>query len=138
MIYSQRIQQSNTPRQHGRTISISATQFGTPEQLLQVIALSLGMSPDSYRVRSRVRDIVELRFIAALFLRMHFPKVTLHQIAALFGGQDHSSIINGIASAHNLLYTGDDRFTEKYNKAMYMVDTWLGKSVPEYGTAIGA
>ena len=85
----------------------------TPEEMLRVIAKALGMSPDSYKLKNRERYIVELRFIAALLLRRNFPKMTLHQIGTLFGGQDHTSII------------GDPRFVTKYNTALQSVNLWL-------------
>lgn len=47
--------------------------YNTPEAMLEVIATALGMSPKCYRMKTRTRDVVEMRFIAALLLRMHFP-----------------------------------------------------------------
>ncbi len=111
--------------------------FETPGEVLEVIALSLNMSTDCYKMKIRTRDIVEMRFIAALLLRMHFPRFTLTQVAALFGGQDHTSIMNGIDRARQLLYIGDEKFTEKYNKAEAMVNSWLSKSLL-YASAISA
>lgn len=103
-----------------------------PKKMLDVIAISLGMNPACYQVKSRDRNIVELRFIGALFLRKHFPMVTLQQIAEMYGGQDHSSIVNGIARAHDLIYTGDPKFTEKYTAASKSVHLWLEKEVSAY------
>ena len=97
----------------------------SPEQMLDIIAIALNMSTDCYRMRSRERNIVELRFIGAMLLRMNYPTITLHQIAALFGGQDHTSIISGLARAQNLIYTGDTRFLNKYNIALKSVNLWL-------------
>lgn len=101
--------------------------FKTPERMLEVIAIALDMSASCYRMKSRERNIVELRFIAAMFVRMHFPHVTLQQIAAYFGGLDHSSVISGLTRAHNLIYTGDLRFMKKYNTALKAVNLWLEK-----------
>ena len=102
------------------------TTLKTPERMLKVIAMALDMDPKSYKMRSRVRNMVELRFIAALLLRGNFPKITLSQIAALFGGQDHSSVISGLARAYNLIYAGDPDFIQKYNAALKAVNLWLG------------
>jgi len=99
----------------------------TPQRMLHVIALALDMSPDCFRWKTRVRHVVELRFIASLFLRQHFPALTLHQIAAYFGGQDHSSVINGLSRAYNLIYIQDAEFLKKYNTALKSVTTWLRK-----------
>jgi len=107
----------------------------TPEQMLKIVALALDMKYECFRKKSRIREITELRFIGALLLRMNFPCVTLNDIARLFGGQDHSSIINGLARAHSLIYTGDLRFVKKYNTAVKSVDIWLKREEPGYATA---
>ncbi len=110
----------------------------TPELMLYKIAVALGMSPECYKMKSREREISELRFIGAHFLRTHFPKLTLHQIAALFGGQDHTSIINGLTRANNLIYTGDARFLEKYNAALKTINPWLRKEASAFALAASA
>jgi len=97
----------------------------TPERMLHVIALALNEDPRNYKQKTRVRNVVELRFIAALCLRSNFPTITLQQIAAHFGGQDHTSIINGIARAHELIYAGDDIFLKKYKTAVAALNSWL-------------
>ena len=45
----------------------------TPQRMLHVIAMALDMSPEAYKMKTRVRNVVELRFIATLFLRQYFP-----------------------------------------------------------------
>jgi len=42
----------------------------TPAQMLKVIALALDMNYECFKMKTRVRDVVELRFIGAMFLRM--------------------------------------------------------------------
>jgi len=101
------------------------TSLKSPEQMLRVVAIALDMYTECYRLKTRVRTIVELRFIAAMLLRSNFAKITLHQIAALFGGQDHTSIMSGLARAHALIYAGDPGFMKKYNTALKAVNIWL-------------
>lgn len=96
-----------------------------PEEMLQVIANALHMSIDNFRVKSRKREVVELRFLSSLLLRKFYPRLTLKQIAALYGGQDHSSIINGVERATDLLEINDTAFTKKYNTALNTVTQWL-------------
>lgn len=110
----------------------------TPQKMLKVIAISLGMSPDTFRVKSRMRDISEMRFLGAIFLRRHFPMITLQQIASLFGGQDHTSILNGIARAHSLIYVGDLRFITKYKTVLNSVNLWLRREVSVSASVISA
>jgi chromosomal replication initiation ATPase DnaA len=98
----------------------------TPRQMLNVIAQALGMSPQCYCLKTRLHNIAELRHIGAFFLRMYYPSFTLTQIAAIYG-QDHSSVINGISRAHNLIYTKDPEFTRKYNIVLKSINQWLGK-----------
>ncbi len=110
----------------------------TPEQMLRVIADAIGMDVACYKVKSRERDFVDLRFIAASLLRSFFPGITLHDITILFGGQDHTSVINGISRAAMLLAAGDEKFTCKYETALKSVNKWIRKEVLEFASAISA
>ncbi len=100
--------------------------------MLHVIALALNEDPRNYKLKTRVRNIVELRFIAALCLRSNFPNITLQKIAAYFGGQDHTSIINGITRAYELIYAGDEIFLKKYNAVSAAVNSWLGNDTEKH------
>jgi chromosomal replication initiator protein len=97
----------------------------SPEQMLCVVARALGLLPDVFREKNRNRKVVEVRFVAALLLRYYYPTITLKQIGLLFGGQDHTSIINAISRGQNLLYTSDLVFTAQYNNAQNTVNQWL-------------
>ncbi len=103
----------------------SESAVKTPEYMLHIIAAALNEHPQNYKLKTRVRNIVELRFIAALCLRSNFPTITLQQIAAFFGGQDHTSIISGITRAYDLIYAGDEKFIKKYKAALAAVNLWL-------------
>ncbi len=121
-------------KEQGKTNNISLVQYPTeqanvtPMRMLHVIALALDMNPECYRMKTRVRNIVEMRFIASIFMRQYFPALTLQQIAAYFGGQDHSSVINGISRAYELLHTRDTQFVAKYNTALKWVSNWLDRT----------
>ncbi len=110
----------------------------TPEQMLYKIAIALDMDPACYKMKTRARDVVELRFIGAHFIRMYFPEVRLQQIAAFFGGQDHSSVISGLMRAYELIHIEDTRFLEKYTTAEKAVDLWLKNGMPAYPLAATA
>jgi hypothetical protein len=97
----------------------------TPDQMLRIIAITLNMDPKSYGIKSRRQNFTELRFIAALFLRRYFPGITLHQVAGLFGGQDHSSVINGMRRAQSLLQTRDPKFIKKYTLVLRAIEIWM-------------
>ena len=113
-------------------------ELKTQAHMLNIIALALDLSPECYTMRSRMRDIAELRFIGAYFLRMNFPNITLHQIAELFGGLDHTSIISGLTRAQNLIYTEDPRFMTKYYMALKSVNEWLRREESGYASANSA
>ncbi len=110
----------------------------TPEQMLDVVAAALSMHSSAYRVRSRERAYVDLRFICAYLLRNYFPSITLQQISVFFGGQDHTSIMNGLARTGMLLAVGDEKFTHKYEKALKSVNKWLKNEESGYVSAISA
>lgn len=99
----------------------------TPDQLLRIIAIALNMDPNSYRTRSRRRSFTDLRFIGSMFLRRHFPELTLQQVAQFFGGQDHTSVINGMRRAQNLLQARDPEFLKKYKLVLKAVERWIGR-----------
>ncbi len=110
----------------------------TPEQMLKIIAASLGMDFCSYKLKSRERNLVDLRFIAAYLLRYYFPTITLQQITIYFGGQDHTSIMNGLLRAETLIASGDERFTTKYETVLKAVNKWLRREASGYASAISA
>lgn len=97
----------------------------SPEQMLQIIAGALNMSIACFQDRTRNRNVVEMRFLAALLLRRFYPGITLKQIALLFGGQDHTSVMNALIRANDLLDIHDTLFTSKYNKALNTINQWL-------------
>ena len=126
-----------SPVNEGKGMSIAFLQYptetvnSTPQRMLHVIALALDMNPECYRMRTRVRHIVELRFVASIMLRQYFPALTLQQIGGYFGGQDHTSVINGISRAHELIYIKDASFIKKYSAAMRAITSWLGRNIQE-------
>jgi len=96
-----------------------------PEQMLRIIANSLNVSTQYFQLKGRQREIVELRFLSALLLRRYYPNITLKQIALLFGGQDHTSVMNALTRATELLEINDALFTRKYDAAINAVNSWL-------------
>jgi chromosomal replication initiation ATPase DnaA len=110
----------------------------TPEQLLRIVAAALNMNFADYRKKSRQRNVVELRFIAAHLLTVFFPGITLVQISVGFGGQHHTSIMNGLEKVKILLAAGDESFTAKYETALKSVNKWIRKEMLEYASAISA
>lgn len=127
----QEIKQKTGLRMHLMTPAPNMTK--SPQRMLHVIALALDMNPNAFKMKTRIRNIVEMRFLGAMFLRQNYPTLTLQQIAKLFGGQDHTSIMNSISRAYSLIQTGDPVFVAKYNAVLKSVTTWLKRE--EYGFA---
>lgn len=103
----------------------SENPWKAPEQMLKVITNAMGMTTHNLAQRTRLRSVVELRFISALLLRRYYPTITLKQIALLFGGQDHTSVMNALQKATDLLTIKDELFTNKYNTAINAINLWL-------------
>ena len=126
----------------GRSISIMLLPeymgTRTPQLMLTVIANALNMDVACYKHRSRKRNYVELRFIAAYLLRKFFPNLTLADITILFGGMNHTTIINGIERVAELIATNNELFTAKYETALNSVNIWLRKEVSGFASAISA
>lgn len=110
----------------------------SPEHMLHIIASALHMPASDFTLKSRVRDVVELRFLGAYLLRQYYPGITLKQISILFGGQDHSSIINSIQRAVDMLQTKDEIFLYKYQTTQKAINEWLRKDVLALGSAASA
>jgi chromosomal replication initiation ATPase DnaA len=109
------------------TLVLSLYGNGTksPDKMLEVIAAASHMQYDYFKTKTRKREIVELRFMAALLLRKYYPNITLKEIARLYGGQDHTSVMNGLARANELLDINDPVFTYKYQNAVYAINRWI-------------
>lgn len=142
MIMNYAIAQSNNATQH---IQISdrnrLSQTGTvrsflppsiygkptksPDKMLEIIAAAAQMDHQLFTTKTRKREVVELRFLASLLLRKYYPGITLKQIAALYGGQDHTSVMNGLARANDLLDINDPVFTYRYLTAVNAINTWI-------------
>lgn len=108
-------------------LPISRTQqmVKKPMDMLRVIANTLQMSVENYIERNRSREVVDLRFLSAKLLRHYYPNITYKEIGALYGGQDHTSIMNAIGKANDLLYIGDKSFTQKYQAALNSIEQWI-------------
>jgi chromosomal replication initiation ATPase DnaA len=98
-----------------------------PRDMLYIIAMALQAPITLYTERNRKRDVVDLRFLSAYLLRSYYPHITYKQIAALYGGQDHTSVMHAIQAAANLLHTHDEVFTHKFYTALHSVQQWVNE-----------
>lgn len=96
-----------------------------PEDILLIIAEELSMRYDDYKIKTRRRPIVELRFIATLILLDKIVGITLNEIRGYFDFLDHTNVINARDSGRSLLSSKDPVFTSKYLKAEKAVNEYL-------------
>lgn len=106
-------------------LSVYGNGSKCPEKMLEVIAYTLQMDYTYFTTKTRKREIVEMRFLASLLLRKYYPNITLKQIAQLYGGQDHTSVMNGLSRANELLDINDPVFSFKYLSAMTAINNWI-------------
>jgi chromosomal replication initiator protein len=86
----------------------------SPSMVLQVVADSLGMKMQDYTAQTRKARHVLLRQMAAVFLRRHFPDMSLRQIGDYFGGREHTSVLHAIKSSESFLENQDELFVTNY------------------------
>lgn len=101
----------------------SVAAEGTMDSMLAVIAANLNLPVSAYTSKSRIREYVELRFIAAHFIAQYFPSLSLSQVARLFG-KDHSSVLHMRSTAQSLLDIKDPDFMPKYRRCKAALEIW--------------
>lgn len=94
------------------------------EVMLGIIAEALGMTMDDY-YEGRKRQYVDLKCVAAMFIKKHYPEVSLEKIGELLGGLDHSSVLYSIRRGNDYLLTTESRFGTKYKLALNAVEKWI-------------
>ena len=97
----------------------------THQEMLAKIAEALGMPIDAYKIASKKAEFVDLRFIAAVMLEDYYPSLTAKAVAEIFGGQDHTTVLNARVSARKYLATQDERFCKKYHIVKQAIEEWL-------------
>lgn len=80
---------------------------------MKMISRALGVPYGDYSRKTRKSEIVEMRFMAMMFLYRNFH-ISLVQIGKLMGVLDHSTIRSGICRAEALLQIKDLKFTLKF------------------------
>lgn len=71
------------------------------EDALEFIASELNCTVEYITQKSRKQNVIYNKHIAAYVLKKTFPERSLKEIGDLFGGWDHSSVINAIKNVEN-------------------------------------
>lgn len=93
----------------------------TPEYIMISVGEALGHSQDDFYkhgISRSKQSLVDLRCITTVLIRKYVPSFTYKMIAKLYGGMDHTTIINYTKIFEDRIFTNDDEFIEKYSKAV--------------------
>lgn len=82
------------------------------QQIIDAVVRKTGITHDEMKEKSRKRRIVLARQLCYAFLRKH-TKLPLNDIADLFLGQDHTTVIHSINTINNGVAT-DEEIKELY------------------------
>lgn len=94
--------------------------------MLNAATMALNSNIDMLNKKSRIPDIVELRFVCTLLIVEFLPSISLKDIGRIYN-QDHASIINGIKRAKDLMDTHDELFINRYKTAREAVVKWIAQ-----------
>jgi hypothetical protein len=102
------------------------TRSLTPERLLSIVAVSLGMKVEDYSSKRRCETNCELRMVADILLVKCFGKgfATCVRMGELFN-RDHTSISNMRKTRANLMKSKDSQLTTKLKTAEFSLDAFL-------------
>lgn len=78
----------------------------TPDKIIEIVCDHFKLAVKEVQSRSRVREFVYARNIIFYLLRKH-TKMSLKSSGELFG-RDHTTVIHGIETLNNLMYTDTD------------------------------
>lgn len=95
-------------------IGIMSGRFN-PLQVIRVVANEMNIEVDVMLSRTRKREAVYGRHIAAHIIKEFEPRMSLREVGFITGRRTHASVINSIEEVNNLLET-DIRFCELYAK----------------------
>ena len=89
--------------------------------MMGIIAKELHLTMDDY-ISDRSQEYVDLRCIASLMIRMHYPSVRLTTIAANMGYSDHSMIVDLSQRGRRRIRARDEKFCPKYERVSEAVN----------------
>jgi len=85
-------------------------------EAVEIMARALGVSMEDLTGLSKKPDLVMFRKVIVAVLRATF-KVSLQDLARLLGRTDHSTSINLINKATDLINSNDEEFKQLFDKA---------------------
>ena len=76
------------------------------QKIINEVANYYGLAPNELTGKTRTGQIALARHIAMYLIRINID-VSLTKIGAMFGGRDHTTVMNGILKVENMLKTDD-------------------------------
>ena len=76
------------------------------QKIINEVANYYGLAPNELTGKTRTGQIALARHIAMYLIRINID-VPLTKIGAMFGGRDHTTVMNGILKVENMLKTDD-------------------------------
>jgi chromosomal replication initiator protein len=95
------------------------------DNIKEIVCKYFGLSLWMIETKSRKREIVEPRQIAATLVR-EFTRLSLKGTGLRFGGLDHSSIIYSVSTVYDLIATDKD-YRKKFEYVKMLVQAKLGR-----------
>lgn len=106
--------------QWGVSVSIEPNLYQLAESIKTIVAFEMLSSVDEMEGRSRRREHVTARQLAIYFIKDK-TTLSLKAIGGLFGGRDHSTMINAINKVGDLCF-GDKSYKTQFEYLKKLID----------------
>ncbi len=93
-------------------IGQKGTKEITPNYIIEVVAEHFSITSEDIISKKRNQELVLPRHIA-MYLSREMTEVSLKKIGQIFGGRDHSTVLNAIDKIESYLNTGDNEIYTK-------------------------
>lgn len=87
-----------------------------PDEIVGCVSRVLAIPINIIQSKTRKRDVLYARYIAAHLIRATYPKLSLTTIGWHLGHHEHSTPHHALATANDLIKTNDREFMPKYNR----------------------
>lgn len=92
--------------------------------MMGIVAKALGMTMDDYFM-SRQRPYTDLKCLACVFVRLHYPKTPLKELAEAVNLHDHTAVMYYQDRAKYYLQTNETVFVKKYEIVLKAITKWI-------------
>lgn len=83
-----------------------------PEFMIEFVAEKFGLTSDDMKRKDRHKSVVHVRHVAYWAARQCAPVPSYPELARLFGGRDHTTILNGVRKVEKELAQSERLATE--------------------------